>query len=373
MKKFRLAIISLALLAGVFAGYFGFKNWNSSSQQPNIGEQSKTETTKTMTATLAAIGDVLIHDRVYDKAYVGNQKYNFNPNLANVKELIGKSDITLANQESMMGGVEIGISSYPTFNSPIEIGETLKDCGVDIVSLANNHTLDKGERGVLRGTDNWDRLGIPYTGAYRSQDDRAIIRTIEKNGIKFSFLAYTYGTNGIPVPKGKDYLVNLIGDGSQIKRDIAEARKISDVVVVSLHFGNEYQRQPSEEQKNLVKEVAEYGADIIMGHHPHVLQPATWITRSNGEKVFVAYSLGNFISGQRWDYKDIGGIMQITVEKTVTGNQTKIQLKDPAFIPTFVNGQYHVYPLADVREKDTYYNKIEQHMKSLMPELKFGF
>ncbi len=373
MKKSRLIVISLILLVAVVGGYFGFKNWSNLSQQPNIGAQSKTETTKTTTATLAAIGDVLLHDRVYENAHVGNQKYNFNPYFANVKELIGKSDITMANQESMVGGVEIGLSSYPTFNSPIEIGETLKDCGVDIVSIANNHTLDKGSRGVLKGTDNWDRLGMLYTGAFRSQDDRAIIRTIEKNGIKFSFLAYTYGTNGIPVPQGKDYLVNLIGDGSQIKKDITEARKISDVVVVSLHFGNEYQRQPSVEQKNLVKELAENGADIIMGHHPHVLQPATWITRSNGEKVFVAYSLGNFISGQRWDYKDIGGIMRITVEKTVTGDQKKIELKDPAFIPTFVNGQYHVSPLANVREKDTFYNKIEQHMKSLMPELKFGF
>lgn len=373
MKKNRLIVISLVLLLAVVGGYFGFKNWSSSSQQQNTSEKLKTETTKTTTATLAAIGDVLIHDRVYEKAYVGNQKYNFNPNLANVKELIGKADITMANQESMVGGVEIGITSYPTFNSPIEIGETLKDCGVDIVSIANNHTLDKGERGVLKATDNWDLLNMPYTGGFRSQDDRDTIRTIEKNGIKFSFLAYTYGTNGIPVPKGKDYLVNLIGDGSQIKTDITEARKISDVVVVSLHFGNEYQRQPNEEQKKLVNELAEHGADIIMGHHPHVLQPATWITRSNGEKVFVAYSLGNFISGQRWDYKDIGGIMSITVEKTVTGDQKKIQLKAPSFIPTFVNGQYHVSPLADVREKDTFYDKIEQHMKSLMPDLKVGY
>lgn len=373
MKRLRLVILAFSVLVGLFAAFIGYKNWSNSAENTNISGQPKIETSKTTTATLAAIGDVLIHDRVYETAYIGNQKYDFTPNFRNVKELLAKSDITMANQELMMAGVEIGLSSYPCFNSPIEIGEALKDCGVDIVTIANNHTLDKGERGVLRATDNWDRLGMPYTGAFRSFDDRAIIRTIEKNEIKFSFLAYTYGTNGIPVPQGKDYLVNLIGDGSQIKQDIAEAKKISDVVVVSLHFGNEYQRQPNDEQKRLVRELAEAGADIIMGHHPHVLQPVEWITRSNGEKVFVAYSLGNFLSGQRWDYKDIGGIMQITVEKTVTGDQKKIQLKDPAFVPTFVNGKYHVSPLADVREKDQYYQKIEQHMKSLMPELKFGF
>lgn len=372
MKKLLLLLLSAGVLAVLLFVYF--RVWNNQTDQGSQPLKSNTKTieTTTSTATLSAIGDVLIHDRVYEKAYVGDKKYNFSPMLSKVKDLLSQSDITIANQESMIGGTEIGVSSYPMFNSPFEIGDILKEFGVDLVTIANNHSLDKGERGILKATEHWDQIGMMYTGAFRSQDDRGIIRIIEKNGIKFSFLAYTYGTNGMPIPQGKDYLVNIL-DENKMKNDIQEAKKKSDVVVVSVHFGQEYQREPSAEQKKWVQLLAEDGADIIIGHHPHVLQPPAWITRSNGEKVFVAYSLGNFISGQRWDYKDIGGIMRVTVEKTVTGDQKKIQLKDPSFIPTWVDSTYSVQPLSQVKEQASAFEGIKKFMCSSLPELKFTF
>lgn len=368
MKKSLFFILTFALFVVAFFVYIGNKN-NLQPLQPK--QHTRTMETITTSATFSAIGDVLIHDTVYNKAYVGEKKYNFMPMFAQVKDLLSSSDLTIANEESMIGGTGLGLSSYPMFNSPFEIGDALKECGIDLVTIANNHSLDKRETGILKATEHWDQIGMPYTGAFRSQEDHDIIRVIDKNGITFSFLAYTYGTNGMVVPQGKDYLVNLINP-EKMKKDIQEAKGKSDVVVVSMHFGEEYHREPSDEQKKLVQQLAEDGADIIIGHHPHVLQPVSWITRGNGEKVFVAYSLGNFISGQKWDYKDIGGMVRVTVEKTVVGDKKKIQLKDPAFVPTWVDGSYHVIPLSQVKEKNSYYEAIQKHMRSLLPDLKFS-
>jgi poly-gamma-glutamate synthesis protein (capsule biosynthesis protein) len=326
---------------------------------------------KTYTASLSAIGDVLIHDRVYNPAHIGNGKYNFISHLKQVKPYLEKVDITVANQESMIGGTKIGLSSYPSFNSPHEVGDALKHSGVDIVTLANNHTLDRGEDAIQSAITYWNKIGLHYTGSYVSAEDQKRIRIIEKNGIIFSFLAYTYGTNGIKPPNDKQYLVNLI-DENKIKKDISSAKGISDVVVVSLHFGKEYQRLPNEEQIQLAKQLAQAGADIIIGHHPHVLQPMEWIKREDGRRSIVAYSLGNFFSGQTGDYKDIGGIMQIKVDKIVKNDETIITLKEPSFIPTFVDSNYYVTPLAMITGKESLYNEIRNHMRKWMPELKFS-
>jgi len=170
------------------------------------------------------------------------------------------------------------------------------------------------------------------------------------NGIKAAILSYTYGTNGIPIPAGKDYLVNLI-DQEKMKAEIARAKQMADVVIMGVHWGNEYQRMPSVAQKNLAQYLVNAGADIIIGHHPHVLQPMEWLQADDGRKAFVFYSLGNFLSGQMHDYKDIGGLATITIKKTIKATGVEIQLSDPSFIPTYVSNQeltdYRVVPLKD--------------------------
>ncbi len=322
-------------------------------------------------ASLSAIGDVLIHDRVYEPAQIMEGKYDFIPYLKQVQAELRKADITVANQESMIGGTEIGLSTYPAFNSPYEVGIALKESGVDIVTIANNHTLDRGEKAIKRAISHWNEIGIPYTGSFLSKEDQRNIRTIEKNHITFSFLAYTYGTNGIETPKDKPFLVNRI-DIENIRKDILKAKEESDVVVVSLHFGNEYQRLPNDEQKQLAQQTANAGADIIIGHHPHVLQPMEWIEREDGRRSFVAYSLGNFFTGQTEDYKDIGGIMKIDVEKRVKDGESSIVLKEPSFIPTFVNEEYVVSLLEELPAKKDVYEEIKKHMNRWLPELKFS-
>ena len=324
---------------------------------------------KTTNLTLAAVGDILIHDRVYNKAKTPSG-YDFNRNFQPVKPYLTEPDITIANQETMIGGKQHGLSSYPSFNSPHEVGDALKANGVDLVTLANNHTLDRGEKVILSALNYWNQIDVMYTGAFLNEKDSQNIRLIKKNDITVSFLSYTYGTNGIPVPTGKDHLVNLI-EVERIKHDIAQAKKLSDVNVVSLHFGNEYERMPNDFQKEMVKVVTEAGGDIIIGHHPHVLQPVKWETASDGSKTFVAYSLGNFLSGQRREFKDIGGIVQLSVTKRQKGSQISIELTEPKFLPTYVDQPFVIHPMKDLPAMKKSYEEIKSHMKQWVPELTF--
>ncbi len=325
------------------------------------------------TATLTAVGDILIHSPLYKTAKT-DSGYDFTPMFAEVKPYLEKADITFANQETMIGGSELGLSTYPNFNSPFEVALALQDSGVDIVSIANNHTLDRGEKAIQNALAYYNSIGLQYTGGYSSIEDSNILRTIKRNGITFSFLAYTYGTNGIPVPRDKPYLVNLI-ELTKIDQEIQQAKGISDVVVVSLHFGNEYQRIPSVEQKEIATSVINFGADIIIGHHPHVLQPMEWIETESGHKGFVAYSLGNFLSGQQSIYREIGGILTLTINKEVRNGETKITVANPEFISTYVSRPYKfkVVPLKNgteygLTEATALYQEIDQHMFQMLPK-----
>jgi poly-gamma-glutamate capsule biosynthesis protein CapA/YwtB (metallophosphatase superfamily) len=282
----------------------------------------------------------------------------------------------LANQETLLGGMEIGLSSYPMFNSPVEIRDALLDSGVDIVSNANNHSLDKSERGALASIRNMEAAGLPYVGSFKDDSDKKKLRILNKNGVKVSYLSYTYGTNGIPVPLGKDHLVNLI-DREAMKAEIGRARTESDVVVMSIHWGNEYQRFPDENQKEFAQFLMDEGVDIIFGHHPHVLQPMEWLIAADGRQGLVVYSFGNFLSGQMWDYKDIGGLATVQVTKRITSGGTEITLAKPEFFPTFVSssGQsnYQVVPLKEAGKfglagAEYKYNEIMHHMTQYIKE-----
>lgn len=330
-------------------------------------------------AKLVAIGDILLHQSVYKDAATDQGIYDFLPMFEKVKPFIESADIAVANQETMIGGKELGLSSYPIFNSPYEIGDALKDTGIDIVTLANNHTLDKGETAILNAVTHWNQIGMPYTGAFKSKEDRETIRTITKNGIAFSFLSYTYGTNGMPVPQDKPYLVNLI-DLPIIEKDVERAKQLSDVVVVSMHWGNEYEDRPNQTQIDLANALSEMGVDIIIGHHPHVLQPIDWIERPDGSRTFVLYSLGNFLSAQEGVERLTGGIGGIEVTKVTHQGKTTITLSDPSFVPTY--GYYNnwrdfeVIPMFQLN--DTYlpnylahYVETQNHMELFTPELTF--
>lgn len=329
------------------------------------------ELSQTRTASISAIGDVLIHGTVYKDAQTADG-YDFNPMFEKVAPFLSQSDITVANSESIIGGSEIGVSTYPSFNSPYEVGDAMKNAGIDIVSMANNHTLDRGVKAIENAVTYWHSIGIKHTGSHLSAAQEAEVTTITKNGITFSFLSFTYGTNGVLTPAGKDYLVKRI-DKEAIQRDLAKARAQSDVVVLSLHFGVEYENMPNAEQIDLAHFSADNGADIIIGHHPHVLQPAEWIETSDGRKAFAVYSLGNFLSGQDVLERKIGGILHLEVEKTEYADSKTITLKEPAFTPTFVsNTNLQNFEVDLLKNVDANLNNAaKKHMSVWVPEMKF--
>ncbi|UOQ45073.1 CapA family protein [Halobacillus salinarum] len=323
--------------------------------------------------TISAIGDILIHKRVYTNAKT-KSGYDFLPMLDQVKPYLTKSDITIANEETMIGGKELGLSGYPSFNSPKEVGEALKASGVDIVSIANNHSLDKGETGIRHAIKNWEDLGMMYTGAYKSRKDQQQIRVYKTPAQpSVAFLSYTYGTNGIKTPAGKSYLVNRI-NYSVIKSDINRAKKRADAIVISFHFGKQYHPLPTQEQKKLSQFAADQGVDVVIGHHPHVLQPLEWLTGKNGNKTLVAYSLGNFFSGQDAFQKRIGGMLTFDLV-TTSNKKDPIQAEDPRFLITFVSSEgaykYEVVPMASLKKYSGDYEETKKHLSQWMPELSF--
>lgn len=308
--------------------------------------EPKTEETK---VTIGAVGDVLLHERVYLHAKTEEGKYDFMPMLERTRSLLGSPDFLMANMESIPGGVDIGLSTYPSFNSPQEIVTNLQSLGVDMVIGANNHTLDRGLRAVENALNFYDDIGMPYVGKFRNFEDRQTDRIFDVEGVSIGVLAYTYGTNGIPIPEGHEYVVALI-DRERIVNDVEQLREKVDVLVVHMHWGAEYQLEPNQEQRDLALLLAESGVDVIFGHHPHVLQPIEQIELESGRQTIVFYSLGNFFSGQNFEYTDIGGVATFEVSKVVEGESVTLTIHSPHIEPTLVvntDKGYFVQPMKD--------------------------
>ncbi|HHW01460.1 MAG TPA: CapA family protein [Thermoanaerobacterales bacterium] len=291
------------------------------------------------TATIAAVGDVMMHEGQIWSGYDSKTgRYNYFEFFQEVKGEISSADIAVANLETTLGGRERKFTGYPRFNSPDELADALKEAGFDVIFTSNNHCLDRGEEGLVRTLEVLGKRGLSAVGTSRAAGERtgAIIKEI--NGIKIAFLAYTYGTNGNPIPKDKPYLVNLI-DEDTILKDMTKAGKSADVLVVYLHFGQEYQRVASEQQRELARRLLQKGAHVVLGSHPHVTQPGEWVSvlGPEGEKLerYVAYSLGNFVSAQRFPHTDEGMILKITLEKDLLKN--RINVKTIIQIPTWVD------------------------------------
>jgi len=298
--------------------------------------KEKIETDSLASVKISFVGDLMCHSPQIEFAKISEDSFDFNPTFSEVKKYLTESDLTIGNLETTISGKESKYSGYPLFNSPDEYLEALKNTGFDLLFTSNNHSLDRGKKGVLRTLAKIKDYGMNSTGSFLSQQDRDSIRVFDVNGIRIAFLAYTYGLNGNYLSKNEKYLVN-VSDSVLIKNDIANARqKNSDVIIVYFHFGNEYQRYPSEFQKEIAKRSVEYGANIIIGSHPHVIQPVEYINSNKNKigKSLVVYSLGNFISNQRWRYSDAGVILNLTITKNKSSQSISLSKTD--FIPTWV-------------------------------------
>ena len=272
-------------------------------------------TSTPVSISLVAVGDNLIHSSVYNDAaknaaVYGEREYDFLPMYQHLAQKISSADIAFFNQETPLGGSQIGLSDYPMFNSPQELGEDMIHLGFDVVNHACNHIYDRGEEGIGNTIEFWKQhpevtmLGIT-DGTYPE------IQYTETKGIKIAWLGYGYGANGLELPEGSPYSMFWI-DEERVCSAAREARENADLVIVSLHWGNEYQLEPSPEQQVLASKLSRENVDLIIGHHPHVIQPMKSITRPDGKEMVVAYSLGNFVSAQDMANSMLEGMLEIT-------------------------------------------------------------
>ncbi len=323
MKKKYVIFIVLIILIFISGLYLLKKESQNEPKREEKNEEVQKEETKTSKLSLIMVGDALLHGSVYRDAYK-NGVYNFDSQLEYIKPIVQNYDLAFYNQESILGGTELGLSDYPTFNSPWEFGDAMINSGFNLVSLANNHTMDRGEKAVLNSCEYWkSKEDVLAVGSYCSKEDSEAIQIKEKNGIKYTLLAYTYGTNGISVPQGKEYLVNLYSD-EKAKSDIEKVRDKVDLLIVSMHWGTEYRTEPTEEQKREAEYLSSLGVDIIIGTHPHIIEPITYINDT-----LVIYSLGNFLSAQSTnnDYNTMVELMtSVDVIKEEKDGQTTIKL-----------------------------------------------
>lgn len=307
-----------------------------------------------LTASVAAVGDNLIHSSIYKQAHsrAADDGYDFSYAYERVVPIIKSADLAVINQETLICNDELAPSTYPRFNSPVALGDHMLDIGFDVFTVANNHTLDKDTEGLSACLDYWEsRENAIVSGAYRNAEDRADIRVGEFGGITFSFLSYTESLNGLSLPQDTDLIIGDANDIETIKSEIAAAKELSDVCAVSLHWGVENSDVISEHQRNVAKQLSDAGADIIIGTHPHVLRDIEMIEREDGSSALCAYSLGNFISAQSVGQNLIGGALKFDVSINPDGSGSPV-FENIELVPiiTHYDGNYgnvRLYPLSE--------------------------
>lgn len=362
MNKFKSQIITIAaavvLLAICFAaigtsGSFPDKNdigktaanMSAFTTAADTAESESAETNAaepeiTATVRVLAVGDNLIHKTLYNQAAARADwnGYDFTYAYDNVDDFIRSADLSIINQETLICNDVLEPSDYPHFNSPRALGDHMIDIGFDVFTMANNHCLDQHEEGLSACLDYWDtKPSVTVLGVYRNQEDKDNIRTRNVNGIEFSFLSYTEYTNGLSLPDSSEMIIGDSNDVEGMISDIKKAKELSDVCIVSLHWGVEDSDVIADSQRDTAKRLADAGADVIIGTHPHVLRDIEMIECEDGRKTLCAYSLGNFISAQATPQNLIGGILEFFIDR----NGNTFTVEDVTLYPTITHYESH--------------------------------
>ena len=372
-------------IIGIYFLVSSLTNKNDDNNDVIAGNKNENKE-ETYKVSMVMVGDNLIHSSIYNEANrnANYDGYDFKPMITMIKDKVKGYDLAYYNQETILGGSEIGLSDYPTFNSPYEAGDAMLDAGFNIVSLATNHTIDRGEKAVLNSCEYWEtKSDVLTAGSYCSEEDRNEVKVMEKNNITYTMLNYTYGTNGIAIPNGKDNLVNVwpmdynadYGEGYEafketVREDIERVRDKVDVLIVAMHWGVEYTHTPTKYQKDAAEFLASLGVDIVIGTHPHVVQPVEWI-----DDTIVFYSLGNFISAQEQsdNYNKMVGLMSsLDITKTVKGDDVDIKIDNinNELIFTYYQGyrNFKVIPFSEINSTylptyESVYDKYSEAVK----------
>lgn len=379
-KGLRIIVILLLLIVlGIFAlDFFDISSYfikkKSEKKQVEVVVPQEYE------ASVFMVGDALIHSCVYNDARV-NGGYDFKPQIELIKPISSKYDLVYYNQETVLGGTELGLSNYPRFNSPYEVGDAFVDAGFNLVSLATNHTMDKNEQGVLNSVAYWKKqTGVVTSGQWSSYEEReaSVTKIHEINGIKYAFLSYTTWTNGLETPYGKDYLNNVYSD-EKAAADIAKVRDKVDIIIVAMHWGTEYYLGVDYSQAHIAEFLSNQGVALIIGAHPHVVEPVEYI---NDGKTFVIYSLGNLISDQEGNERLTGLMMTVKIKKKVdVDGKTTVTVEEPRAELTYTKSYYckgfKVYPYSQLNTSllsnfESLKNKYQGVVSSRYSELQWG-
>ena len=370
-RKILTLLLAMALTAAVGCGSPSDQSstaeettQNSSQSAPSQEEETNLQP-QTQKIVLMAAGDNLIHDVIYHQANrrTGGAGYDFAPAYARIAPLLEEADFAFINQETLLAGEEMEPSSYPLFCSPVEVGEEMIRLGFNLFSTANNHCFDKGEAGLQASARFWEKHPeVAAAGSYADAVQKERLNLVTRGDITVALVAATELTNGLTMPSGSEAGVLLLSDMEEIRRQLAEASQQADLVILSLHWGAEDASVPTENQRELAQELAEAGADIILGHHSHVLQGGEFVETSRGRS-YVAYSLGNFISAQIGAQNMLAGLLRI--EMTCGGGNAPV-IEKVELIPTVTHygsgfSQLEIWPLADYTPEMAASHGILQH------------
>ena len=310
--------------------------------------------------SLVMVGDILMHTKVYESGLMEDGSYNYDHMFAQVKTDIEEADIAIVNQEVILGGRELGLSGYPAFNAAFEVGDSLVDAGFDVILHATNHALDKGKKGLLNCIQFWEEQypDIAVLGIHESEEDAQEIYVQEINGIRVAILNYTYGTNGIALPKDMPYAVEL-WDEKQISEDVVRAKEMADFIIVCPHWGTEYVLEETADQRKKAQFLADLGVNLVIGTHPHVVEPVKWISGAEGNQMLVYYSIGNFINatsgtGNGKAARMLGAMAEVTIamnEETQEAYISEYGIEPLVTHNVSGSGQITTYKLSDYTEE----------------------
>lgn len=376
-------VVSFGVIYFSFSNFSFFKSTDKVEKKNVIEKEVKKD--KDYIAKVFMVGDALIHSAVYEDARQNDGTYDFTSMLSSIKPISSKYDLAYYNQETILGGKDLGYSNYPRFNSPQEVGDAFVDAGFNLVSLATNHTMDKGEQGVLNSVSYWKtKSGVVSSGQWSSDEERnqSITTIHEVNNIKYAFISYTIWTNGLNTPTGKEYLNNVYSE-EKAKADIDAVRDKVDFVIVAMHWGTEYSFKVDAKQEEIANFLSSLGVDLIIGAHPHVIQTVEYI---NNKKTFVVYSLGNFISDQN-DIDNFTGLaFEVTLKKHVDVDDrvtnSVVEPKAELVYTTTtkvrgVNHNFKVVPYPNLTDNElknhlSYYDSYKSIVNERYPELVWG-
>lgn len=367
------SVIVLAVLVILFnqLDYRMIRKPAIDAQKKSAAAKEKPETTATTsdvtTASVIAVGDNLYHQSLIDAGASEDGNWNYDKIYTHITDAIKDADIRMIDQETVFTTDHDSVSSYPSFATPTEVGDAIVKAGFNVVESANNHIDDFGE-GFLTDTLNFWKTKYPdvtLLGIHDSQEDADTVKIREVNGIKIAFLDYTYGTNvgGI---EGKDYMIDMIRK-EKITTMIQKAKQQADCIIFVAHWGTEDETMPNEYEKQWAAYLMEQGVNVIIGGHPHVLQPYGRISDGKGNETVVFYSLGNFVSTQQKLEELLGGMAKFTIQKTVENGKTSIQILTPTVEPLVMHynsdaGEFGPYMLSDYTEELASQNGVQKYI-----------